>query len=126
MAPPPAPSFPPGLVPRLMDCQGVAGVPSWSTHRLAPQARISMSTRHLPVPGASLFSETSCWWPLAPFVCMADSFAGPGGFVSPGPEGKEGPGFSGCGWRRKSRPAVQEAACFGTRVPAWGCWQRVR
>ena len=50
----------------------------------------------------------------------------PAGLSPPGPEGKKGPGVSGCGWRGKSRPTVQEAACFGTRVPAWGCRQRVR
>ena len=40
-----APSFPPGLVPRLMNRHGVAGVPFWSTHRLTPQAQSSLSSR---------------------------------------------------------------------------------
>ena len=45
-------------------------------------------------PGAGLFSETSCWWPPALFVCIARSFAGSGGLVSPRSEGREGPGCS--------------------------------
>ena len=50
---------------RLMNCHGVAGVPSWSTHRFAPQMHSSMSSRHGKVPGVSLFSAASagglCW-----------------------------------------------------------------
>ena len=65
--------------PRLTSCHGVAGLPCRFTQRFAPQAQSSMSSRHGKVPGAGRFSETSRWWPLAPFVCVADSFPRAGG-----------------------------------------------
>ena len=64
---------------RMRNCYGVTGVPSWSTHLFAPQAQSSVSSRHGKVAGAWRFSETLCWWPLAPFVCIADSFPRAGG-----------------------------------------------
>ena len=80
-----APCCPLGLAPRWMNCHGVAGLPCRSTHRFAPQAQSSMSSRHGEAPGHSRFSEASCWWPPpVPFVCMADFFARSGGLVSPG------------------------------------------
>ena len=73
------------VCPRLMNCHGVAGLPFRSTHRFAPQAQSSMSSRHGEAPGHSRFSKASCWWPPpVPFVCMADFFARSGGLVSPG------------------------------------------
>ena len=59
-------------------------------------------------PGAGLFSETSCWWPPALFVCIARSFAGPGGLVSPRAEGQ---GRAGC-----------SAGAGGGAVPLGGAW----
>ena len=54
-----------------------------------------MSSLGVKVPGASLFSETSCWWPpLTPFVCTACSFARSGGLVSPGRRAGKGRVFS--------------------------------
>ena len=85
-------SCPHGLAPRLMNFHGVAGAPFWSTHRLAPQAQISISTRVVKMSGAGLFSDASCWWPLAPFVCIVTPPPGPAGLSPPGPEVKEGPG----------------------------------
>ena len=75
-----------------MNCHGVAGLPFRFTHRFAPQAQSSMSSRHGKAPRFTSFSETSCWWPLTLFVSMADSFSRSGGLISPGPEGREGAG----------------------------------
>ena len=67
-----------GLVPRLMDCHGVAGAPFWSTHRLAPQAQSSMSSRHGNAPGG--FARKIISVPIFHANSVLIPAAGPGAF----------------------------------------------